>query len=54
MRLVVRQSAQPGWEPDQMISDRRTDANGKVLVKRVGENLLPTAQAWGLGGWALR
>ena len=31
-----------------MISDGGTDTNGKVLVKCVGENLLPTAQAWGL------
>jgi hypothetical protein len=31
-----------------MISDRCSDTNGKVLVQRVGENLLPTAQAWGL------
>ena len=30
-----------------MISDRRTDTNSKVLVKRVGEDLLPTPQAWG-------
>ena len=32
-----------------MISDGRFDANREVLVKGVGENLLPTAQAWGLG-----
>jgi hypothetical protein len=32
-----------------VISDGRSDTNGKVLVKRIGENLLPTAQAWGLG-----
>jgi hypothetical protein len=32
-----------------MISDRCTNANCKVLVKGVDENLLPTAQAWGLG-----
>ena len=31
-----------------MISDGCPDANRKVLVKGVGENLLPTAQAWGL------
>jgi hypothetical protein len=30
-----------------MISDRCSDTNRKVLVKGVGENLLPTAQAWG-------
>ena len=32
-----------------MISDSRTDANRKVLVKRVGEHLLPSAQPLGLG-----
>ena len=32
--------------PSNMISDHRTNANRKVLVKCVGENLLPTAQAW--------
>lgn len=31
-----------------MISDRGSDANCKVLVKCVDENLLPTAQAGGL------
>ena len=31
-----------------MISDRRSDANGQVLIKSVDENLLPTPQAWGL------
>jgi hypothetical protein len=31
-----------------MISDSCSDAYRKVLVKRIGENLLPTAQAWGL------
>ena len=31
----------------EMISDGCPYANGKVLVKRVGENLLPTAQARG-------
>jgi len=30
----------------EMISDSCTDADREVLVKRVGENLLPTAQAW--------
>jgi hypothetical protein len=39
----------PGGGSTEMISDGCTDANGKVLVKCVGENLLPTAQAWGLG-----
>ncbi len=28
----------------EMVSDRRSDANRQVLVKCVGENLLPTAQ----------
>ena len=32
-----------------MISDGCTDTNCRVLVKRIGENLLPTAQTWGLG-----
>jgi hypothetical protein len=31
-----------------MISDGRTDTNGKVLIEGVGENLLPTAQTCGL------
>lgn len=31
-----------------MISDGCPYANGKVLVKGVGEHLLPTAQVWGL------
>jgi hypothetical protein len=29
-----------------MISDGRSDANRKVLIKGVGQDLLPTAQAW--------
>jgi hypothetical protein len=37
-----------GGGSTEMISDGCTDANGKVLVQRVGEHLLPTAQAWGL------
>jgi hypothetical protein len=36
-----------GGDSTEMISDGRTDANCKVLVKGVGENLLPEAQAWG-------
>jgi hypothetical protein len=32
-----------GWDSAEMISDGRSDANRKVLIKRVGENLLPTA-----------
>ena len=38
----------PGGGSIEMISDRCLDANGKVLVKRVGEHPLPTTQAWGL------
>ena len=38
----------PGRSSTEMISDRRTDANRKVLIKGVGEHLLPTAQAWRL------
>ena len=37
----------PGGSSTEMISDGCTDANCEVLVKCVGENLLPTAQAWG-------
>jgi hypothetical protein len=42
----------PDGRSTEMINDGSTDTNSKVLVKGVGENLLPTAQAWGLGGWA--
>ncbi|HEX5384745.1 MAG TPA: hypothetical protein VFW54_08900, partial [Propionibacteriaceae bacterium] len=35
--------------PSAMISDRCTDANRKVLIKGVGEHLLPTAQARQIG-----
>ena len=38
----------PVGRSTEMISDRRPDTYRKVLVERVGENLLPTAQAWGL------
>ncbi len=38
----------PGGRSTEMISDSRPDINRNVLIKRVGENLLPTAQAWGL------
>jgi hypothetical protein len=31
-----------------MISNGRSYANRKVLIKGVSENLLPMAQAWGL------
>ena len=36
----------PGGGSAEMISNRRSDANRKVLVKCVGEHLLPTAQTW--------
>jgi hypothetical protein len=29
--------------PPEMISYGRSDANGKILIKRVGEHLLPSA-----------
>jgi hypothetical protein len=35
----------PGRGPTEMISDGNPDADRKVLVKCIGENLLPTAQA---------
>ena len=39
----------------EMISDRCTNANGKILIKRVGEHLLPDGPSMGtLGGRALR
>jgi hypothetical protein len=37
-----------------MISDRRPDADRKVLVEGVGENLLPTPKRGDLGGRAFR
>jgi hypothetical protein len=36
----------PGRASTEMISDGSSDTNRKVLVKRLGENLLPTAQTW--------
>jgi hypothetical protein len=39
----------PGRGSTEMINDGCSDSNGKVLVKGVGENLPPTAQAWTLG-----
>jgi hypothetical protein len=39
----------PGGRSAEVISDGCANANGKVLIKGVGENLLPAAQAWGLG-----
>jgi hypothetical protein len=41
----------PGGRSTEMISDGRAHADREVLVERVGENLLPTAQAWSL--WPL-
>jgi hypothetical protein len=35
----------PGGTSAEMISDRCSDANGKVPVKGVGEHLLPSAQS---------
>jgi hypothetical protein len=43
----------PGRSSTEMISDGCTYANRKVLIKCVGENLLPTAHAW-FGGRAFR
>jgi hypothetical protein len=37
-----------GGRSTEMISDSRSNANREVLVKCVGENLLPTTQAWDL------
>ena len=38
----------PGGCPSEMISDGRSNTNGRVPIKGVGEQLLPTPQAWGL------
>jgi hypothetical protein len=38
-----------GGDATEMINDGSPDTNGKVLVEGVGEHLLPTAQAWGVG-----
>jgi hypothetical protein len=38
-----------GGRSTEMISDRGPDANRKVLIKCLGENLLPTAQTWRFG-----
>jgi hypothetical protein len=38
----------PGGRSAQMISDDRPYANPEVLIKSVGEHLLPTAQGWRL------
>jgi hypothetical protein len=45
---VMRQSVSPGRAPSEMIWDGRTERQSQGLVKRVVENLLPAAQAWGL------
>jgi hypothetical protein len=39
----------PGRGSTEMISGHRSDANGKVLLKCVGESLLPPAESRGLG-----
>jgi hypothetical protein len=39
----------PGWGSTEMISNSCPNTDRKMLIKRVGEHLLPTAQAWGLG-----
>jgi hypothetical protein len=36
-----------GGGSTKMISDGCSYANREIVIKRVGENLLPTAQAWG-------
>jgi hypothetical protein len=38
----------PGGGSTEVISNGCPDASRKVLIEGVGENLLPTAQAWGL------
>jgi hypothetical protein len=38
----------PGGRSAEMISDRCAYANGKVLMKSIRENLLPTTQVWRL------
>ena len=43
----VATSLSSGGRSTKMISDGRSDANRKVLIKGLGENLLPTAQPWG-------
>jgi hypothetical protein len=37
-----------GGDSAEMISDGCSDANGKILIKGIGENLLPTAESWRL------
>ena len=39
----------PGGRSAEMISYGRTNANRKVLIKCLGENLLPTAHTWRFG-----
>jgi hypothetical protein len=39
----------PGGGSAEMIGDGRSNANRKVLIKGVSENLLPTGEPWGLG-----
>jgi hypothetical protein len=47
-----RAELSPGWGSTEMIGNGCSDAYCKVLVKRVSENLLPTAQRGGFGGRA--
>jgi hypothetical protein len=37
----------PSRRSSEMISDGRSDTNREVLMERVSEHLLPTAQPWG-------
>jgi hypothetical protein len=39
----------PGWGSAEMISDSRSHANRKMLIKGISEHLLPTTQTWWLG-----
>jgi hypothetical protein len=36
----------PGGRSAEMVSDGSTDADRKVLIKSIGENLLPSTQSW--------
>jgi hypothetical protein len=40
-RLLCGRELRPGWRSAEMISDGRADPDGDVLIKRVGEHLLP-------------
>jgi hypothetical protein len=45
-RSSRRSELRPGGRSTEMISDGCSYAYRKILVKRIGENLLPSAQAW--------